>query len=221
MPRIKLLDRQKLINIACNEYWLNGIDNVPIASIAKIADISRPGIYIEFKNEDNLQLEALKHYTHFFDINVIKNYDDYKKYPNNLHLHLNLLINDNNNKPIGKHICAEFNDAIKRPLGAKGCLFRNSVVIKNKLGPLTQQFINNFEKYRIKQFSKYIIGMQNDRKFKKDLNVSDSAKYINIQFSVAQVMKNSGSTKLDIKKYINVAFKPLLEESFIDKFKFN
>ena len=50
MPRIKLLDRQKLINIACNEYWLNGIDNVPIASIAKIADISRPGIYIEFKN---------------------------------------------------------------------------------------------------------------------------------------------------------------------------
>ena len=33
-------------------------------------------------------------------------------------------------------------------------------------------------------------------------------------------MKNSGSTKLDIKKYINVAFKPLLEESFIDKFKF-
>ena len=62
--------------------------------------------------------------------------------------------------------------------------------------------------------------MQNDRKFKKDLNLSDSAKYINIQFSVAQVMKNSGSTKLDIKKYINVAFKPLLEESFIDKFKF-
>ena len=73
MPRIKLLDRQKLINIACNEYWLNGIDNVPITRIAKIAAISRPGIYIEFKNEDNLQLEALKHYTHFFFIYTISN----------------------------------------------------------------------------------------------------------------------------------------------------
>ena len=49
MPRVKLLDRQKIINIACNEYWLNGIDKVPIAKIAKIAAISRPGIYRVFK----------------------------------------------------------------------------------------------------------------------------------------------------------------------------
>lgn len=218
MPRVKLLDRQKIINIACNEYWLNGIDKVPIAKIAKIAAISRPGIYIEFKNEDNLQLEALKHYTHFFDINVIKNYDDYKKYPNNLKLHLNLLINDNK-KPLGKHSCLEYNDEIKRPLGSKGCLFRNSVIIKNKLGPLTKKFINKFEKYRINQFSKYIIGMKNDKKFKKELNVNESAEYMNMLFNAVQVMKNSGSAKLDIKKYINIALKPICEEDFIYKFK--
>ena len=218
MPRIKLLDRQKLINIACNEYWLNGIDNVPITRIAKIADISRPGIYIEFKNEDNLQLEALKHYTHFFDIHVIKNYDDYKKYPNNLKLHLNLLINDNN-KPLGKHNCLEYYDDIKRPFGSKGCLFRNSVIIRNKLGPLTKNFINKFEKYRINQFSKYIIGMKKDEKFKKQLNISDSAKYLNMLFSSVQVMKNLEFSKLDIKKYINIALEPLLEESFRNKYK--
>lgn len=219
MPRVKLLDRQKIINIACNEYWLNGIDKVPIAKIAKIAAISRPGIYIEFKNEDNLQLETLKHYTHFFDINVIKNYDDYNKYPNNLKLHLNLLINDNK-KPPGKHSCLEYYDEIKRPSGSKGCLFRNSVIIRNKLGPLTKKFINKFEKYRINQFSKYIIGMKNDKKFKKQLNLSDSAKYINMLFGTVQIMKNLDSSKRDIKRYINISLEPLLEESFRNKYKF-
>ncbi len=49
------------------------------------------------------------------------------------------------------------------------------------------------------QFSKYIIAMKNNKKFKKQLNLSDSAKYINMLFSTVQVMKNLDSSKPDIK----------------------
>ncbi|MDG2000842.1 MAG: hypothetical protein P8J46_03575 [Alphaproteobacteria bacterium] len=59
--------------------------------------------------------------------------------------------------------------------------------------------------------------MKNDEKFKKQLNISDSAKYINMLFSSVQVMKNLEFSKLDIKKHINIALEPLLEESFKNK----
>ena len=61
--------------------------------------------------------------------------------------------------------------------------------------------------------------MRNDGKFKKELNINDSAKYINMLFSLSQVMKNSGSTKLNIKTCINIALEPLLEVKFINKYK--
>ena len=47
-----------------------------------------------------------------------------------------------------------------------------------------------------KSIVKYIIAMRNDGKFKKELNINDSAKYINMLFSLSQVMKNSGSKNL-------------------------
>ena len=50
--RPKTLDRALLIDIAINEYWLHGINNVSLSKIANIAKVSRPGIYKEFINED-------------------------------------------------------------------------------------------------------------------------------------------------------------------------
>ena len=42
--RPKTLDRFILIDIALNEYWLYGINNVSLSKIAKLAKVSRPGI---------------------------------------------------------------------------------------------------------------------------------------------------------------------------------
>jgi len=58
--RPKTLNRQHVIEIALNEYWSHGINNVPLSKIAILADVSRPGIYIEFGDEDTLKAEVLK-----------------------------------------------------------------------------------------------------------------------------------------------------------------
>ena len=70
--RPKLLSRKHVINTAFSEYWLHGINNVPISKIALLAGVSRPGIYIEFTNEDELQSEALKKYLYESVVPVIK-----------------------------------------------------------------------------------------------------------------------------------------------------
>ena len=43
--RPRILNKETIINIAFDEYWINGISEVPLSSIAKIAKVSRPGIY--------------------------------------------------------------------------------------------------------------------------------------------------------------------------------
>jgi AcrR family transcriptional regulator len=60
--RPKLLSREHVINTAFCEYWMHGINNVPLSKVALLAGVSRPGIYIEFTNEDELKCEVLKKY---------------------------------------------------------------------------------------------------------------------------------------------------------------
>ncbi len=82
--RPKTLSREHVINTAFGEYWLHGINNVPVSKVALSSGVSRPGIYIEFKNEDTLKSEVLKKYIDESAEPVHKNYDnlDYNEYNN-------------------------------------------------------------------------------------------------------------------------------------------
>ena len=96
LGRPKTLDREEIINIAFNEYWEKGMFNVSLTTIAKLAKVSRPGIYKEFEDEDGLRTEVLKKYIKLSAEPVHKNYDSYKLYPNHLFNHFDAIINDGN-----------------------------------------------------------------------------------------------------------------------------
>ena len=68
--RPKTLDRALLIDIAINEYWLHGINNVSLSKIANIAKVSRPGIYKEFSDED---YSSIKHSSIYFSLEQFLN----------------------------------------------------------------------------------------------------------------------------------------------------
>ena len=87
LGRPKTLDREEIINIAFNEYWEKGMFNVSLTTIAKLAKVSRPGIYKEFDDEDGLRTEVLKKYIKLSAEPVHKNYDLYELYPNQLFNH--------------------------------------------------------------------------------------------------------------------------------------
>ena len=74
LGRPKTLDREEIINIAFNEYWLNGINNVSLSKIANLAKVSRPGIYKEFGDEDGLKYEVLIKYTDILSTDVLPQY---------------------------------------------------------------------------------------------------------------------------------------------------
>ena len=92
LGRPKILDREKIIEIACNEYWENGIFNVSLSKIASLASVSRPGIYKEFGDEDGLKTEVLKKYIEVSATPVHKNYDNYKQFPDQLFNHFDAIL---------------------------------------------------------------------------------------------------------------------------------
>ena len=207
--RPKLLNREHVIDVAFNEYWLHGINNVAISKVAASAGVSRPGIYIEFQNEDTLQAEVLKKYIVECAEPAHKNYDDYKKHPNHLANHLNGMINDDNKLLTDDSIY----NYTEEPKNRIGCLLQRSTINMFNLGPMTQSIIKDFEVYRIKQLNKYIINAQNDGFFSKNYDSKMYAEYIYVQFSLIQMMKDNKCALSKVRNMLNASLKPLTQEN--------
>jgi len=207
--RPKTLNRQHVIDIALNEYWSHGINNVPLSKIAILADVSRPGIYIEFGDEDALKAEVLKKYLEMSSDPVHDNYNNYKKYPNHLFNHFDGILNDGN-----KNLTNDSNYLnIKRPQKAKGCLLQRSILNKHNLGSVTLNIIDKYQTKRLKQFEKYIKSAQADGKFSKNLNPTFYSKFILAQFSLIQTLRLQEINKTEIASIINTALNTMLTKN--------
>lgn len=60
--RPKKLQREHVISVAMESYWANGPTSVSVNEICKRAEVSKPGLYREFGNEDGLQQSVLHSY---------------------------------------------------------------------------------------------------------------------------------------------------------------
>ena len=205
--RPKILDREKIIEIAIREYWEKGIFNVSLSKIASLANVARAGIYKEFGDEDGLKTEVLKKYIEISANPVHKNYDHYKQFPDQLFNHFNAILNDGN-----KNLT---NDAsylmIKRPRKAIGCLMERTRLNINLLGPKAKKLLTSYSNFRKDCFIKYIKNAQISGKFKKNLEVTITADYILAQFSMIQNYRLNGYSKNKIEKILNTALIPLYQ----------
>jgi AcrR family transcriptional regulator len=64
-PRIgrpKTLDRDRVIGIAMESYWRDGVGTVSLNEVCRRAETSKPGIYREFGGEDGLMDAVLERY---------------------------------------------------------------------------------------------------------------------------------------------------------------
>ena len=206
--RPKKLNRQHIINVAFDQYWLHGINNVSLSTIAKLANVSRPGIYVEFGDEDALQAEVIKKYIKVSADPVHNSYNDYENFPDQLFNHMDGIINDGN-----PYVTNDKNYFKQRPKGAKGCLVQISTLNKHTLGPVSKKLINDYEQIRINQFEKYINNAKNDGVMHKNIDANLYAKYILAQFSLIQTLKLQNISKSKITSVINIALKPLLQKN--------
>lgn len=60
--RPKTLDRQRIVEVATEAYWREGIDALSLNEVVRRLDVSKPGVYREFGGEDGLMDACLAHY---------------------------------------------------------------------------------------------------------------------------------------------------------------
>lgn len=60
--RPKTFDRDRVVGIAVESYWRDGVDGVSLNELCRRADVSKPGLYREFGGEDGVMDAALERY---------------------------------------------------------------------------------------------------------------------------------------------------------------
>lgn len=209
--RPKILDRENLINIAYQEYWTHGINNVTLTSIAKLANVSRPGIYKEFEDEDGLKSEVLKKYTYALKEHVLAQYKNSKDI-RTLIYHLHSYIGFPQDRKIFKEI--KNTPIFNAPKNPNGCLYEKAKIVKHLLNKKTIKEVNNFENYRKIVFTNYINRMQKYGEINKSLKPEDVYEYLAATLSMLQSLKNNGMIKEKIKIIINRALSAIVTPEY-------
>jgi AcrR family transcriptional regulator len=60
--RPQTLDRAHTVEVAMNSYWRDGVREVSLNEVCRRANVSKPGVYREFGNEDGLTAAAVALY---------------------------------------------------------------------------------------------------------------------------------------------------------------
>ena len=209
--RPKILDRENLINIAYQEYWTHGINNVTLTSIAKLANVSRPGIYKEFEDEDGLKSEVLKKYTYALKEHVLAQYKNSKDI-RTLIYHLHSYIGFPQDRKIFKEI--KNTPIFNAPKNPNGCLYEKAKIVKHLLNKKTIKEINNFENHRKIVFTNYINRMQKYGEMNKSLKPEDVYEYLAAILLMLQSLKNNGMIKEKIKIIINRALSAIVTPEY-------
>jgi len=205
--RPKTLDRALLIDIALNEYWLHGINNVSLSKIANLAKVSRPGIYKEFGDEDGLKYEVLIKYTDILSTEIIPQYYKAKNIKTmfyHIYSTLDYPVDTKYFMGISK------SNNVKMPIKAKGCLFEKTKLERHTLNKKSKSAIAAFEKIRKKAFKNYLERMQKTNQIDSSLKLDDVYDYFIAQLSLAQCLNINGSKKEDIKIIMDTAFSAIV-----------
>jgi len=208
--RPKLLDRDNIINIALNQYWIYGIDNVTISSIASLANISRPGIYKEFIDEDGLKYEVLKKYTCMLKEFVIPQYNSAKDIKT-IYYHLHSTIGFNTDKKYFEGI-SQLKSIL--PKEVVGCFYENVKLKKHTLDNKTKREVDDFEKFRKNIFLKYLKELQETGQIISSLDIDEIYEFISAQLSLSQSLSLNGMNKETIKIIINKALSAIVTPKY-------
>lgn len=60
--RPKTVDREQTLAVAMQAYWSEGVDSISLNEVCRRAEVSKPGLYREFGNEDGLLKAVLVAY---------------------------------------------------------------------------------------------------------------------------------------------------------------
>jgi AcrR family transcriptional regulator len=187
--RPKTLDRDRVLCVAMEQYWRHGPHEVSINDICKLADASKPGVYREFGSDDRLKATALM---------------AYKALAIDPFLAL-LESGDGLTETVNALIAFMMQDRQAQNI-PEGCLFVSMRAQRNRLGPETQNSLDELRTYFLGSFALWIDATKAAGEFRRDVPTGMAAHFIDSLHAGATRMQKENAPAEDVETMLRFGF---------------
>lgn len=190
--RPKTLDRHHVIDVAMENYWADGPDNVSINEICRRAGVSKPGLYREFGNEDGLQQAVLVTYLErglkplFEVIAIDQSFEEGVDALINLFLQSRLLF-----------------------ATPRGCLLRDMRQCQDQLGELANETINLYQQQTLDNYADWIERAKLKDEIGSHVPTKVLATYVDLQLGNAMLLLKRNEPDDMIRDIVKLSFSVL------------
>ena len=187
--RPKTLDRDHVLDVAMDSYWKEDIGNLSLNEICRRCDISKPGLYREFLNEDGLMKAViLKYHQEVLSPvqQMLSRVTPFREMLDDLVLFATS-VNDNQGAP-------------------KGCLLIKMREAQMHLGEATRAQIDLIQEQALAAYKKWVERSKVNGEFDAEMSAGFAATYIDAQLSNASSQLARGEDPQMVKKILIAAF---------------
>ncbi len=191
--RPKTFDRARTLDIAIDSYWRDGVDAVSLNEICRRANVSKPGLYREFGNEDQLMDAALTRYSETV-----------------LAPALAMLSEDRPFRDTLSSLIA-YTTREETPDVPSGCLFAKMRNLRWKLGPITGEHVDNLRDAAVGAYAEWLERCADRGQVELPAPVEITATYVDAQLTLLLVQISAGEDPDLVRAHANLAFAVLTD----------
>lgn len=196
--RPKTMDREQTLAVAMQAYWRGDVDSISLNEIGRRAEVSKPGLYREFGNEDGLMKAVLVAYQKQVLAPVYQMIAADAPFRATLDSLVSLVTRSSDAQIFG--------DGQAMP---DGCLLVKMRESYRHLGEETQEQIDHAKEEALTVYEDWVERARAKGEFTGDMSSRFAAIYIDAQLRNALSLLARGEPQDEVKQILTVAFSML------------
>jgi AcrR family transcriptional regulator len=186
--RPKTFDRARTLEVAIDSYWRDGVESVSVNEICRRAKVSKPGLYREFGDEDQLMDAALTHYSETVLGPVLATLSDDRPFRETL----DSLI--------------EFATREETPDVPSGCLFAKMRSFRWRLGPVTGEHVDRLRTEAVAAYAAWLQRWADQGDIELPAPIEMTATYVDAQLTMMLTRVSAGEDPATVRAHAHLAF---------------
>lgn len=196
--RPKTFDRARTLDVAIDSYWRDGVDAVSVNEICRRAGISKPGLYREFGNEDELMDAALTDYSETVLAPVLATLSDDRAFRETL------------------ESLIDFATREETPDVPSGCLFAKMRNFRWRLGPVTGAHVDQLRDGAVAAYAAWLQRCADTGDIELPAALETTATYVDAQLTTMLTRISAGEDPELVRSHARLAFAVLTDPNIAD-----
>lgn len=197
--RPKTFDRDRVLDVAIDSYWREGVDAVSVNEICRRAKVAKPGLYREFGSEDQLMDAALTRYSETVLAPVLATLADDGTFQESLDFLIDFVTRE------------------ETPDVPSGCLFAKMRSFRWRLGPVTGQHVDSLQQDAVAAYAAWLERSVAKGEIELPASIEVTAGYVDAQLTMTLTRISAGEDPDMVRTHTKLALAMLTGANGIDK----